>query len=353
MPAHGRRSFHRGEDLSGRVFVHHEGALGDLLLSLPALAMIREHFGRLHLSGRDEVTRLIVSVGFVDEASSTSGGLFVSLYDGEPDDRLIGFLGGFDAAYVFSVRRDSAAVKAIREVVRDTTAILNAPPEGRRVHVSEFRMSQILQGTGERGDGDTSRHELPVPLMNIPEALRQEARALVGRGMAGRLLTIHPGSGGQRKCWPLTRFVSLAERLRDLTDSEIVMLSGPAEEQGQPLVDEFAAVNKNVTHLKGLELTHVAALLSVSACYIGNDSGISHLAGAVGAPSVVVFGPTDPQLWRPRGREVEVVASDVHCAPCGDSRSRICGERLCLDAIPVDMVLKTAETFLRKDAGPR
>ncbi|MCK7512989.1 MAG: hypothetical protein MZV70_59190 [Desulfobacterales bacterium] len=74
-------------------------------------------------------------------------------------------------------------------------------------------------------------------------------------------------------------------------------------------------------HARKLDLMTIAALLAACSLYIGNDSGISHLASVVNGNVVAVFGPTDPRVWRPVGKGVRVVASDEPCAPCGDERS--------------------------------
>jgi ADP-heptose:LPS heptosyltransferase len=124
-------------------------------------------------------------------------------------------------------------------------------------------------------------------------------------------LALHPGSGGSPKRWSREGFLRIAERWRERV-AEVVVILGPAEAaesewwrgRGSPTLDD-------------LDLVGLGTLLGECALYLGNDSGVSHLAGTLGAPGVALFGPTDPRLWRPLSRSV----SAVRLAPwssCGE-----------------------------------
>ena len=117
---------------------------------------------------------------------------------------------------------------------------------------------------------------------------------------------LHPGSGGQRKNWALDRFITLAAAL-EARGRQVHWLLGPAEE-GLSLPTQAAVLNAG-------SLLALAARLQQAALYIGNDSGISHLAGSVGCPVVAVFGPTDPRVWRPLGPRVRVVRTSATAWP--------------------------------------
>ncbi len=111
---------------------------------------------------------------------------------------------------------------------------------------------------------------------------------------------IHPGSGSARKNWPIERFVDLSRKIESL-GHRVVWIRGPAE-MGQPEVWTGERIDR--PSLQGL-----AATLAASRLFIGNDSGVSHLAGAVGAATVALFGPTRGDVWRPDGPRVRVVDS--------------------------------------------
>jgi heptosyltransferase III len=168
-----------------------------------------------------------------------------------------------------------------------------------------------------KGAADTLIRIPPAPLREDASISMQwsEAAAALAAPFAGlmpRLLTraqeatfagatlIHPGSGSSRKNWPLERFIELSRRLEGL-GHRVVWIRGPAE-MGQP--EAWTGERLDRPSLQAL-----AATLAASRLFIGNDSGVSHLAAAVGAPTVALFGPTSQTVWRPDGPRVRVVDS--------------------------------------------
>jgi hypothetical protein len=111
----------------------------------------------------------------------------------------------------------------------------------------------------------------------------------------GGLAVIHPFSGSPKKCWPLDRYQALARQLEP--HMPVRWCAGPEER----LPDAVRIA----------DLYELACWLATARVYIGNDSGITHLAAAVGAPVVALFGPTDPRIWAPRGRQVRVIAKSA------------------------------------------
>lgn len=116
-----------------------------------------------------------------------------------------------------------------------------------------------------------------VPRLNIPFADRQE------------FAVIHPFSGSPRKNWPLERYRELSGR----SPFPVRWCAGPEE-----MLDGAVRI---------ADLWELASWIAGTRGYIGNDSGITHLAAATGVPVVAIFGPTDPALWAPRGDNVRVV----------------------------------------------
>ena len=108
----------------------------------------------------------------------------------------------------------------------------------------------------------------------------------------GGFAVIHPFSGSTKKCWPLDRYRELARLLEP--HLPVRWCAGPEE----PLADAVRIA----------DLYELACWLAGARVYIGNDSGITHLAASVGTPVVALFGPTDPRIWAPRGRQVRVIA---------------------------------------------
>ena len=136
----------------------------------------------------------------------------------------------------------------------------------------------------------------PRPLQPT-ERERVSAQPLLDQ-LPPRFVAIHPGAGSRSKTWPLERFARVAAE-RGLA---CLWLKGPAERELAPHPGAGPSVVA-----ADLPLGVVLALLRRATVYLGNDSGVSHLAGAAGTPSVVLFGPTDPGLWRPIGDHVRVL----------------------------------------------
>jgi ADP-heptose:LPS heptosyltransferase len=114
-------------------------------------------------------------------------------------------------------------------------------------------------------------------------------------------LLIHPGAGAPAKRWHAARFAALASEWRS-RGGEVTLLLGPAEE---PEVTSWRATGHQVVH--GLSVRDAAALVASAPRYVGNDAGMSHLAGALARSGVVLFGPTRPVRWRPLGGDLTPV----------------------------------------------
>ena len=138
-----------------------------------------------------------------------------------------------------------------------------------------------------------------VPVLSFPSDRLLAGRArLRANGIQGKPVVVHPGSGSPAKNWPVERFADVIRRLR-AQQKEVVAVAGEADvEQAAVLAREVPGVPL----LTGLTLTELSETLAECGCFLGNDSGITHLAAAVGLPVVALFGPSDPDTWAPRGR---------------------------------------------------
>ncbi|HVA41792.1 MAG TPA: glycosyltransferase family 9 protein, partial [Candidatus Binataceae bacterium] len=128
-----------------------------------------------------------------------------------------------------------------------------------------------------------------------------EARhALAQLGLVDkRVVLLFPGSGSPHKNWPADRFVALASALAPPLRALVVL--GPAEGAIEPVLMPLL-VARGIAWLRDQPLGTIAGLARIADGFVGNDSGVSHLAAAAGAPGVAIFGPTDPDRWRPLGR---------------------------------------------------
>jgi ADP-heptose:LPS heptosyltransferase len=149
------------------------------------------------------------------------------------------------------------------------------------------------------------------PLLRLePREIEQTLRQLNLAALPPRgILVLHPGSGGAAKCWPAKRFAELAAAAARHWGVLPVFLIGPADASAWHEVQ--AALPPSLAALALVErpLREVLALLSLARAYVGNDSGISHLAGRA-CPTLALFGPSDPRVWHPLGSRVVILAAE-------------------------------------------
>jgi ADP-heptose:LPS heptosyltransferase len=115
----------------------------------------------------------------------------------------------------------------------------------------------------------------------------------------------------------------------------VVLLLGPVEEERGGVHE----LRQHCLVAGGLSLSQAAALLAASDVYLGNDSGITHLAAALGVPTVALFGPSDPRQWAPRGRQVAIVRRAIECSPCSNLTMTSCPHRACLTDLYPEKVI--------------
>jgi heptosyltransferase III len=271
-----------------RLLVIFPGALGDLLCLGPALRAIarRHHDATLELMARPELARFAVGRMSVAAGHSIDRREVSSLFrnDAGVEPAAHAFFGHFGRIYSFFAAddhnfRQSLGAAACGEV---TFHRFRPPGDG---HLSRLYLDSI----GACGDPLESRVDLAKSDFDAADEVLERAGAA-----HAKFCLVFPGSGSLTKNWPLDRFVKLASDLASL--GKPIAILGPAETAMEPRFQE-----RQVAVLKGLELEVVAALAHQARAFVGNDSGVSHLAAAAGGRGVVVFGPTDPIRWQPLG----------------------------------------------------
>jgi heptosyltransferase III len=276
-----------------RVLVIFPGALGDLICAGPAIVEItRRHRGaQIELMAKAELAsfapgRMPVARGYSIERREVAA-LFVD-DDGVSSDAS-SFFGAFDRIYSFFASSDSRFRRALERCAPGRVAFLRFRPDGDG-HVA----AGYLRALGVENAAPEFRLN-PLP---ADEDLARRALEASGISPDFEFVAIFPGSGSPPKNWPVENYRELIASLRPTIQIAVVL--GPAEETGD---FDFAGVPT----LRNLDLAVVAAIARLAKAFIGNDSGVSHLAAATGTPGVVIFGPTSPHRWRPLG-EVAVIA---------------------------------------------
>lgn len=263
------------------------GAIGDSLTCFPAM----DHLG----AGYTEVwtpSAIVPLVQFADRvrAIPDTGLDLLGIADGDPPTRLRELLAPFDSIVSWYGSNRPAFREAALRLNGNWRFFPALPGPGDTVHAVDFFARQA----------------------GAPPGLAP--RIEVSKGPARHETIIHPFSGSKRKNWPLQRFEELACRL----NLPVAWTAGPEEELAR--AHRFD------------DLLSLAEWIASAKLFIGNDSGITHLAAATGVPTIALFGATDPRVWAPRGNAVAV----IHGAS--------------MEAIRVDDVLQAANRLL--DAAP-
>lgn len=306
------------------LLVWHQGALGDLMLSLPSLHSIKKYYHgrRMHVIAKPELSALLLKGGVADDFSSNEAALFADLFAaGERiSPALRQFLSPFFHGFIFLNRPDPFFRENLVRSVRHPLFIATSPPEGMQMHVSDYQLQ------GLRTCGIESR--FPFPLLNSDIRPSSDLK----------MLTIHPGSGSAKKCWPLERYQELLSLLVPY-DYRFTFILGPAErDRYYGKVMAFASSEKaDVRVVMDRPLPEIADCLRRSSLYIGNDSGVTHLAAALGTPTVAIFGPTDFRIWGPK--DSLTVSSPLPCSPCSGESQRSCADQRCLREIRAETVM--------------
>lgn len=330
-----------------RILMVHHGGVGDFILCLPAFGSIRRHYpqARIELLGYFRVLHLVEGRYYVDRGTSVDDLKLGPLYreDGDLGSEAVQFFGGFDLAFLFTQDRHGVFSGNLRRAgVKRVLSIPPFPEKGRRVHV----IDHVFSSLSSMGIPPGGR----IPRIFLREEDRRFAETwLRGRGASeGRdkgLVALHPGSGSRKNLWPIGNFLDLAQRITRYLRLNTILLVGPAERE---YVGEGLEPMQSISPMwaENLPLIHVASLLERCRCYVGNDSGITHLAAAVGTPTIALFGPTDPEIWGPRGERVTLLRKNPGCSPCTEEELERCTHRRCLATIEVEEVIERAKELM-------
>lgn len=289
-----------------RILVIRGGAIGDFVLTLPAIKLLRDGFPGAHIEilGHKHIIALAEQRFYADAIRSIEEGPLARFFAKSAvlPAELIAYFSSFDliVSYLFDphgIFQENLTRCRIGEFI--------AGPSKLSGH--EHAAVQLARPLEEIG------LHLPDPAARVypTERDREFARNFLGE-TSEPVIALHPGSGSETKNWPIESWRELGEHLFS-THRGVLVIAGEADEERLRLL-ETAWKNKPVRFAKHLPLPHLAALFETS-LFLGHDSGISHIAAAVGARSILLFGPTNPAVWAPANSNVAVLR-----APEGDLR---------------------------------
>ena len=329
--------------ISPRICVIFPGALGDFICFMPALETLR-HVAFVDLFARSEFADIVPDgIRISSLESPCISRLFRSAPEEDDDDRR--FFDAYDEVYSWHGSGNREFVRRLKSLA------------GCRAHVFRFRPVHALMHQTDYYLGClghcSAGPEQPAILFRSG-AVRWCENFWIEHALHGRaILTIAPGSGAREKNWPKEFFLEVIQWWCKATRGRVLLLSGPVEQERGGIEQLTSAC----TVASGLSLSQAAALLAHSDLYIGNDSGISHLAAASGVRTVALFGPSDAHQWSPRGKKVTVLRRGVGCSPCGEPTMKSCPHRGCLtEFYPQQIIYELAQlpevvTLTRLRAG--
>ena len=297
-----------------RILVIRTGGVGDFILSLPLMRALAATWpdAELEILGRPAIAAL--ARPHVTLVTSIDDRRFARLFSGgslDASDPARAYLSSFDLVVSFLGIPKSDFGRNLRAVVPRTLFIPPPTPGAKHaaIHFLESLGPPIVAGLGARRLPDSLEREPGhnVPRIDISAEDQEGGKLLLQRllGQDDGAIIVHPGSGGRDKNWPPQLFAQTV-RLWSESGHSTILLQGEADgEAVRQVLDDLG--QDAVPVLKDASLVQVAGAIACSRLVVGNDSGISHLAAAVGTPLICLFGPTDPTVWRPLGAAVRVL----------------------------------------------
>ena len=306
-----------------RGLILQPGAIGDCILTLPLAAYMKDTLGLggIDILGHTEYVGFLPGRSCVDGVRSLDSidlhRLFAETKTFELKDRdplinafrdyswIVTFMGepngNFEQNLIYTANCSHSA-----EVI----TLSMKPPKGFSEHLANFYIRQFIDQSGYSFQPQSFR--TGDRLVKATEADKNTGKALLremGLGFGEKIMVIQPGSGGTRKCWHLDNFLAVAREL-DSRGVEIIFLLGPAELErfGDEKIKKISSVVRCMTDLS---LTQVLGFLSCVDGFIGNDSGITHLAAALGVKTYSIYGPTNPAVYKSIGPAVTVFSSNI------------------------------------------
>ncbi|MFN3681543.1 MAG: glycosyltransferase family 9 protein [Nitrospira sp.] len=319
--------------MSAWALIIHPGALGDILLAVPALRRLKAGcLGyRFVLACQEAAGRFLQECGLIEEWVAFESEVI----------RTLAFRDPFCVAIEEFpwIRQCTLAVAWMNDqggAIRDRLQQWGIP---RVVVKSPFDPTVTAKHQADRfceiiGELGCDVEALPLSLPSSSRLTAQQLFAELGVTSHSPILVVHPGSGSRAKCLRPQAMASVIQHLMN-DHWQVVLLEGPADgDHVQAILDRLSRPLPVVRHA---DLMQVASVLAHAQMYIGHDSGITHLAALVGIPTLALFGPTEPAQWAPRGASVMILrGAPCQCASWEAVLS--CSQRICLNIDPDHIV---------------
>jgi heptosyltransferase-2 len=281
----------------GKILVIRGGAIGDFILTLPAIAALRKNFSDafLEILGYPHIAQLALAGGLVDRVESIGARALAGFFarNGELAEELVDYFSEFDLILSYLYDPDQIfRTNVIRCTRGQFITGPHRPNDHTTIHATELYLKPLEHLAIFDAD--------PIPHLRIttnPSPGSTLFRNGTGQGNE-RIVALHPGSGSENKNWPEANWAELLQNLINDTSFNLFLVGGEAEgERLQRLAAALPPARVRVAQSR--PLPELAQMLQQCAGFIGHDSGISHLAAAVGLSGLILWGDTTEQIWRP------------------------------------------------------
>ena len=279
---------------TGKILVIRGGAIGDFILTLPVLSALRAQLpqARLEVLGYGHIAQLALAGGLADELRSI---------EARP-------LAGFFARNGGLTPELQAYFASFAIVV----SYLYDPDEIFRANVARCSKAQFIAGL-HRPDDKAGLHATevflkPLERLAIFDADPSPRLAIHSPPSPVKKIALHPGSGSERKNWPEANWAGLLAHLVRSSDARLLLVGGEAEgDRLERLARRLPS--ERVELARNLPLVELAKRLADCRAFVGHDSGITHLAAALGLGGLVLWGETAREVWRPRSERMRILTA--------------------------------------------
>jgi len=285
-----------------KILVIRGGAIGDFILTLPALAALRRQFPQAHLEvlGYPHIAQLALAGGWADRVQPIEARGLAGFFarGGTLEPGLMDYFSEFDLVISYLYDPDEIFKTNIcRCLVGQFIVGAHRPDEADRIHATKVYLKPLERLAIFDAD--------PVPRLSLNSQPPGAAKRS-GDGSTLNQLAFHPGSGSEKKNWPEAKWARLIQQVMAATNWDLLLVGGEAE--GERL-QRLAALlpSARCATAQGLPLVELAQRIQPCAAFVGHDSGITHLAAAVGLPCVVLWADTLEEVWRPQGERLVVL----------------------------------------------
>lgn len=296
----------------GSILVIRGGAIGDFILTLPALAALKATFPatRLEVLGYPHIAALASLAGYVADVKSIEAGPLAGFFArrGTLNDGLGEYFARFNiiVSYLYDPDRifqDNVARCSKAQFIAGP----HRPKDDGALHATDVFLEPLQRLAIFEAD--------PVPRVPIPGVERAHT------------LAVHPGSGSERKNWSEARWTELLTRVATETSWRVLLVGGEAEHERVQRLSSLIPIER-LTVAMNQPLTDLARRLAACRGFVGHDSGITHLAAAVGLRGVALWGESMEHVWRPRSEMFEVLRGgsglrDLRSAPVFEAVRRV------------------------------